>query len=264
MVEKKNNPPQNRAIFLAFIPPVIVLLAALYSIPVVRKTVGEALRSLPSLPWQTIMLEGIRILFSLLVYSAVLYASFFAMAAYNALRHWYLTGNETRHISVWMSFCLIVTILGLARKPWEVRNGSIADIVAVCLCFLTAFVIVCRVGNYFIYDNRDCSRTDVILIWMFMDADWRHAVSRLKTSQDECVKKYLAANPKADYPLYRERQGLFNNPYMPYLPAGRGDKWVEHNLEDLKAYAERIPMLKIELGLWEELSEENALTSSQC
>lgn len=35
MVEKKNNPPQNRAMFLAFIPPVVVLLAALYSIPVV-------------------------------------------------------------------------------------------------------------------------------------------------------------------------------------------------------------------------------------
>lgn len=77
MVEKKNNPPQNRAIFLAFIPPVIVLLAALYSIPVVRKTIVEALLSLPSLPWQTIMMEGVRILFSLLVYSAVLYASFF-------------------------------------------------------------------------------------------------------------------------------------------------------------------------------------------
>lgn len=264
MVEKKNNPPQNRAIFLAFIPPVIVLLAALYSIPVVRKTIVEALLSLPSLPWQTIMMEGVRILFSLLVYSAVLYASFSAMAAYNALRHWRLTGKETRRISVWMSVCLIITILGLARKTWEARNGSIADIIAVYLCFLTVFVIVCRVGNYFIYDNRDCSRTDVKLMWMFMDADWRHAVSQLKTSQDECVKKYLAANPKADYPLYRERQGLFNNPYMPYLPAGRGDKWVEHNLEDLKAYAERIPMLKIELGLWEELSEENALTSSQC
>lgn len=186
MVEKKNNPPQNRAIFLAFIPPVIVLLAALYSIPVVRKTIVEALLSLPSLPWQTIMMEGVRILFSLLVYSAVLYASFSAMAAYNALRHWRLTGKETRRISVWMSVCLIITILGLARKTWEARNGSIADIIAVYLCFLTVFV-------------------------------------------------------------------------MPYLPAGRGDEWVEHNLEDLKAYAERIPMLKIELRLWEELSEENAV-----
>lgn len=262
MVEKENNPPQNRAIFLAFVPPVIVLLSELYSIPVVRKTVDDVLRSFPSLPWELIILEGVRILFTLLVYSATLYASFFAMAAYNALRHWRLTGRETRRISVWMSVCLIGAVLGLARKTWEVRNGSIADIVAVCLWFLTVFVIVCRVGNYFIYDNRDCSRMDVILMWMFMDEDWRHVVSRLKTSQDECVKKYLAANPKADYPLYRERQGLFNNPYMPYLPAGKGDKWVEHNLNDLKAYAERIPMLKIELGLWQELSEENAVKES--